>query len=593
MSLACGTALCSLCFLRGRIRLGARHRLWLRLDQGLADEARCAFRRITQQRLEAEDTVFCRLEEDRSLDLMHTTLSTLQAGRFPQDSFSSLQYLLGNPHDSEPVSYFAKISTAETVPNEDGRTMLKRSDGVEWNVHELLAMRFGYIKSLAEDLAGEKFERDHIVDALELGGLRILALINDGTAVAVNYAMTRAFPAPEYHIIYDTGASSITVAGVGYDREIGGTEMDRRLRDILVDEFNAKHKKDIRADRRGMAKLWKEAGRVKAVLSANTDAVATVESLAWDIDFKAKIKRAAFEAAHAFFHRLDNITSVILAGGASRTPLVQTAVRGAVGEDKIAMNVNADEEKTPAGSIRGQGGRARARGGADDDGYLLLAAREKRRLLDDVSGYVMPGKLTTLMGESSAGKATLLIVLAQRQSTGVVSGDRLVNGQALPEYFQAQTGYCQQIEIDTHVPTCTVREALLFPAKPRQPASVPLAEKAAYIETCLRMCGHEAYGDAMVGSLCIEFRKRTTSSFAAGVGVDPVESDINYTLYLCSGSDIVSTVLNQTNKFDIDPCSGIQGMGPVAQGFFAGLESIGLPSLFSISKNTRLTPLDG
>ncbi|KZP09741.1 hypothetical protein FIBSPDRAFT_1051705 [Athelia psychrophila] len=129
-------------------------------------------------------------------------------------------------------------------------------------------------------------------------------------------ALSTCFPAPEYHIIYDTGASSvratvvqfssegagrwkaagtqITVAGVGYDREIGGTEMDRRLRDILVDEFNAKHKKDIRADRRGMAKLWKEAGgRVKAVLSANTDVVATVESLAWDIDFKAKIKRAA------------------------------------------------------------------------------------------------------------------------------------------------------------------------------------------------------------------------------------------------------------------------------------------------------------
>ncbi|KZP01984.1 hypothetical protein FIBSPDRAFT_906269, partial [Athelia psychrophila] len=116
-----------------------------------------------------------------------------------------------------------------------------------------------------------RLERDHIVDALELGGLRIFALFNDGTAVAVNYAMTRAFPAPEYHVIYDAGASSvratvvqfssegagkgkaadtqITVAGVGYNREIGGTEMDRRLRDILVNEFNAKHKKDIRADR--------------------------------------------------------------------------------------------------------------------------------------------------------------------------------------------------------------------------------------------------------------------------------------------------------------------------------------------------------
>ena len=38
-------------------------------------------------------------------------------------------------------------------------------------------------------------------------------------------------------------------------------------------------------------------------------------------------------------------------------------------------------------------------------------------------------------------------------------------------------GYCQQM--DTHMPELTVRESLLFSAKLRQPASVPLAEKEA------------------------------------------------------------------------------------------------------------------
>ncbi|EJD01720.1 uncharacterized protein FOMMEDRAFT_111764 [Fomitiporia mediterranea MF3/22] len=133
---------------------------------------------------------------------------------------------------------------------------------------------------------------------------------------------------------------------------------------------------------------------------------------------------------------------------------------------------------------------------------------ETRLLLDDVSGYVVPGKLTALMGESGAGKTTLLNVLAGRTDTGVISGDRFVNGQALPHDFQAQTGYCQQM--DTHLPETTVREALLFSAKLRQPRSVPLSEKEAYVETCLKMCGLEAYADAIVGSLNVEYKKRTT-----------------------------------------------------------------------------------
>ncbi|CCM04556.1 uncharacterized protein FIBRA_06737 [Fibroporia radiculosa] len=137
-----------------------------------------------------------------------------------------------------------------------------------------------------------------------------------------------------------------------------------------------------------------------------------------------------------------------------------------------------------------------------------ISGGDSRQLLDDVSGFVAPGKLTALMGESGAGKTTLLNVLADRTSIGVVRGDRFVNGQPLPADFQAQTGYCQQM--DTHLGRASVREALLFSANLRQPQSVPVTEKEAYVEKCLEMCGLEAFADAIVGSLGVEQRKRVT-----------------------------------------------------------------------------------
>ncbi|KAH9934163.1 pleiotropic drug resistance ABC transporter [Fomitopsis serialis] len=140
--------------------------------------------------------------------------------------------------------------------------------------------------------------------------------------------------------------------------------------------------------------------------------------------------------------------------------------------------------------------------------YIVPVQGGKRKLLDNVSGYVAPGKLTALMGESGAGKTTLLNVLSDRTAGGVVTGDRLMNGQSLPIDFRSQTGYVQQM--DTHLPTATVREALLFSAKLRQPASVPIEEKEAWVDNCLKMCGLENFADAVVGSLGVEQRKRTT-----------------------------------------------------------------------------------
>ncbi|KAG1902391.1 uncharacterized protein F5891DRAFT_949076, partial [Suillus fuscotomentosus] len=125
------------------------------------------------------------------------------------------------------------------------------------------------------------------------------------TAVAVNYAMTRTFSTtPEYYVIYDTGVSLTRVTMISF-AAAGEPKMKASYAHFNVlsvghdrntrDKFMLKHRQDIQKDRHTMAQLWKEAGCVNAILSANSDAMSTVESVAFDIDFKTKVARSEFE----------------------------------------------------------------------------------------------------------------------------------------------------------------------------------------------------------------------------------------------------------------------------------------------------------
>lgn len=144
--------------------------------------------------------------------------------------------------------------------------------------------------------------------------------------VALNYAINRQFTTtPEYHMFYDMGAGStvasivsfsnvevkegkkrtkstpqLEVKAVGFDRTLGGHEFDVRLQKLLADGFMDQNKKTLSSsiyDSHGaMARLLKEATRVKQILSANTETMASVEGLHEDKDFKMKVTRQQLES---------------------------------------------------------------------------------------------------------------------------------------------------------------------------------------------------------------------------------------------------------------------------------------------------------
>ncbi|KAF7561005.1 hypothetical protein G7046_g3143 [Stylonectria norvegica] len=144
--------------------------------------------------------------------------------------------------------------------------------------------------------------------------------------------------------------------------------------------------------------------------------------------------------------------------------------------------------------------------------YFVKYQGAQKQLLNKVFGYVQPGSLVALMGCSGAGKTTLLDVLAQRKDAGEIYGSILVDGKPQGISFQRMTGYCEQMDI--HEASSTVKEALVFSARLRQPRDISDADKMAYVDHIINLLELDDICDALIGTseagLSIEQRKRVT-----------------------------------------------------------------------------------
>ncbi|XP_028664281.1 hypoxia up-regulated protein 1 [Erpetoichthys calabaricus] len=319
----------------------------------------------------------------------------------PKVVFRYFQDLLGKELGNPLVELYQKRFPEHQLVKDESRgtSLFKISDELRYSPEEILGMILNYSRNLAQDFAEQPIkdavitvpaffnqaERRAVLQAAQMANLKVLQLINDNTAVALNYGVFRRKDinsTAQNVMFYDMGSGStvativtyqtvktkesgtqpqLQIRGVGFDRTLGGLEMELRLRDHLAELFNKQQKtsKDVRENPRAMAKLLKEAGRVKTVLSANVDHMAQVEGLLEDLDFKARVTRLEFEALCSdLFERvpgpiqqaldvaemtMDEIEQVILVGGATRVPKVQEVLQKAIGREELGKNINADE----------------------------------------------------------------------------------------------------------------------------------------------------------------------------------------------------------------------------------------------------------
>ena len=215
--------------------------------------------------------------------------------------------------------------------------------------------------------------------------------------------------------------------------------------------------------------------------------------------------------------------------------------------------------------------------------YTVPYRGAERRLLNKVNGYIKPGTLMALVGASGAGKTTLLNTLSQRQTVGVVKGDVLVDGKSLGVDFQRNTGFCLQGDI--HDSTATIREAIEFSAILRQEASVPRAEKIAYVDKIMNLLELEDLSDAIIASLGVEQRKRLTIGVelaakpslllfldepTSGLDAQSAYSIVRFLKKLSAAGQAIICTIHQPSSVLIEQFDAVLALNPGGNTFYFG-----------------------
>ncbi|KAL4936688.1 hypothetical protein BDV06DRAFT_88933 [Aspergillus oleicola] len=218
-------------------------------------------------------------------------------------------------------------------------------------------------------------QRRAMLDAGEIAGLKVLRLINDTTATALGYGITKLdLPGPEEKprrvMFVDIGYTDYTativefrkgelnVKSTAYDRHFGGRNFDKALTDHFADEFKEKFKIDIRTNPKAWARTLVAAEKLKKILSANSVAPMSIESLMEDVDVRAIVKREELEEmVKPLLDRVtvpleqalaeaklkpEDIDFVEMVGGCTRVPAIKDAVNKFFGKN-LSFTLNQDE----------------------------------------------------------------------------------------------------------------------------------------------------------------------------------------------------------------------------------------------------------
>jgi len=305
------------------------------------------------------------------------------------------QLLVGEPARRQAVTN--PDGTIKNVKRKMGSDTKVTAQGKEYTPQQISAFILQKIKKDAESYLGEKIDKAVITvpayfndnqrqatkDAGAIAGLEVVRIINEPTAAALAYGLDKSGVAQKI-MVFDLGGGTLDVTIMDFsdgvfevistsgDTQLGGSDMDESITKYVLGQFKKETGIDLASDNMAFWRVREACEKAKIELSTTMQTEINLPFIASDASgpkhliqtlTRAKMeelvdpivercKQSIQQAMSDAKFSVDNIDKIIMVGGPTRMPIVQSFVESIVGP-KIQRGVDPMECVSMGAAVQG------------------------------------------------------------------------------------------------------------------------------------------------------------------------------------------------------------------------------------------------